>query len=40
MPPSKRGAFGFEAAPEKEAKEKDLPVMDPHGVNKVAAEYY
>ena len=34
MPPSKRGAFGFEAAQEKEATENALPVMDPHGVNR------
>ena len=40
MPPSTRRAFGFEAALEKEAKEKALPALDPHGVNQAAAEYY
>ena len=40
IPPSTRRAFGFEAALEREAKEKALPALDPHGVNQVAAEYY
>ena len=40
MPPSTRRAFGFEAALEKEAKEKALPAIDPHGVNQAAAEEY
>lgn len=40
MPPSTRRAFGFEAALEKEAKEKALPALDPHGVNQAPAEHY
>lgn len=40
MPPSTRRAFGFEAAPEGEGKNKSLPAIDAHGVNQAAAEQF
>ncbi|CAF9909835.1 MAG: hypothetical protein HETSPECPRED_009532 [Heterodermia speciosa] len=40
MPPSTRRAFGFETTLRREAKEKAVPAVDPHGVNQKAAEYY
>ena len=40
MPPSTRRAFGFEDTLRREAREKALPALDPHGVNQKAAEHY
>lgn len=40
MPPSTRRAFGFEAALEREGKEKSMPAIDAHGVNQAAAEQF
>ena len=40
MPPSTCRAFGFEATLRREAREKALPAIDPHGVNQNAAEHY